>query len=412
MNYNFPVHRIYDEKKLVICSQEPENLIRNLERYNFEVQYILYCNGMRGRITRPVLYPETLMDQFPNSRVLLDENVEEAREYLERLSGGKTELMTIRDFCGRYPDRPFACTKDNLYIELHGDVYQCPCILDRPAICNIEEDDALEKLSAFSLDACVCKRGYAVRAEEPLRIRKVSLEFGGPCQLSCVYCYEMPKVASKKRIISLNKLDRFLSGLSFERMCVAGGEVMIQDDVLSYLETFHKKHPEVILELKMNGFSDRSELAARLFRKVTVSFCAFSEKTVNLVAGPVVPLEIAKDFCRKLSANPDIKLEVKLVLTPLVVPDAADFLSWGLEIGADEISFTKAMLFGSNRDDSWSGSAFYGLNRAYWGKIFMKSGLKFREILLANIDRIREKRLVRMGQYTDVLLQVKDIMLR
>lgn len=324
------------------------------------------------------------------------------------------KIILISSLAQTCPDIPFECTTKNLFIDVLGDVYPCPKpkVKERQIITNISNPNCIEDLVSFQPEPCVCRRGYSVRACEPLVIKRVAVEFGGICSGACTYCYQRHTMQNSgvKRSdgYDYDALERFLDGLTISELCVAGGEVLAQSKTIEFLKRYKAKHPQIKFVLKTNGYSKQVDLPGSLFERVAISLNGFHQNTVSTIMGENVSIETIKEFCSQCVKKCEYT-QIKYLLSPLTINDFPDFIDWAIGLKPQEISVTKAMLFGEEKNGSFSGSSFKGLNRAYWDDVIFRISRKTIKKIKAYDTEVLKNIDFRFGLGADKLLEIEDL---
>lgn len=403
MVQTLPCRRRFDEKIVAICSKYPSSFAALLKKYNIHISYVIGIGGMVEKPNHPIILNEMILENYRDIKIYVDGNDKEIEEEKDFFIKENIEFLEIEKLEKKYPNIMRECTSDNLYISMSGDVYQCPKMIERLPITSIKRRTCIKDLVDFIPEACSCKRGYITKSKAPLIVNKISIEFGGLCNAACIYCYQTYNKKRTAQEYTFAQLDDFLNQITFNEIVVAGGEVMCQKETLEYLECLKAKRPNIKISLKTNGFSDDYQKAIELFDDILVSINCFSEKNLRLIMGSTVRLQSMKNFCEKICSDNDTKISIKYLLTPISLMDIPDFLKWASELRFEEIAFTKAMLFGVDTVNSWTGSSFYNLNNIYWAPIFERNRKVIREIIdSCGIDC--DKLNLRMEQGTKELL--------
>lgn len=397
---SIPNHRIFDERDRVLCSKNPDFVAKILASHNFPVHYCLLTGEMNSFPIMPLITEETLVKKFSDSLLLLDGDCGFSQSKRQELQQRGIEILDLSSLEQSYPHVPIQCASNNLYIDDSGAIYPCPRMIDREPIALIWENDCVDKLRNYDPGFCSCKRGFAVRSREPLSIQNISIEFGGACPGRCVYCYELTKRPQRAHY-PFHQLKRFLESVEFRGITVAGGEVMIQPETLSFVEQLKDLFPQVSFGLKTNGHSENPEIANSLFDNILVSINAFSDSALRLIMGDHVRLDTIVSFCEAIAAESPDKLSLKFLLTPMSLGDLSRFLLWAVKLNPAEISVTKAMVFGDESNRCRTGSSFYGLNRAYWDDIIARAAKDASEALRQADEKNTR---IRFGQGVDKLL--------
>lgn len=407
---------IYDEGYTVLCSNNTKKILKEFDNVGYVIDFNLAFLNIEQSIELPTVTPTLLKNKYKNSKIIYDETlpIETQKALHKEFEGTNISLIPLGHIKETCPNIPCECTTINLSIDALGDIYPCPKpkVKVRQKISNIKMNDCIEHLVNYIPDGCQCKKGYMIKAKNPLNVKRVAIEFGGQCSSACVYCYQRHTFKrdgnEKGNNYNYEALEKFLDALTIKEICVAGGEVLAQNNTLDFLVYYKRKRPEIRYYLKTNGFSEKYELLGDIFEDVSVSLNGFSQPIVSTIMSPNINIETVKSFCQKAKDKCGYT-HLKFLLSPLNITDVPAFLDWAIDLQPDEISFTKAMVFKNDADGAFSGSSFKGINMAYWKEIFDRVTKKSNEIIRNKDKEIVSKIKMRYGMGADRLLRLQGI---
>ncbi len=408
----FDEQYLNDKNYLVLCSNRAEQYHQYFAEVGYVIDAALVCDGINVTSELPMVTLQFILDRHRNAVILLDDklNQEIQNAVKTAIKGTSITLKRITSLIKECPNNPRECSTINMSIDAFGDVYPCPKARakDRQKITNIFEKDSIQQLINFKPEFCICKNGYLKAARNPTCVKRIALEFGGRCSAYCTYCYQKFAYRCREkemgaRADAFEALERFLDGVDMQELCVAGGEVLAQEQSMDFLRRYKKKRPNIKFILKTNGFSTDKSVLGELFEEVTVSMNGFEQSSVSTIMGSKVNVEVIKAFCEEAVKNCSFT-QIKFLLSPLCVNDFPAFLDWAIDIAPQEISVTKAMVYDTGVDNSFSGSSFKGLNNAYWNEILVRISAQARRVVAKKAPQLIDKIKFRFGLGTAELL--------
>ncbi len=389
-----PFTREYNENPIVLYSAYISDVSEKLKLSGNYVSYALIIDEDSSS-QFPLVTVDYIKSKMPSAIILLDERCDcvKAKKLLDKAGLRWNYVSDFND--EKVADKKVNCVLDSLFIDCVGDVYPCsriPCSRMasddvKLAITNVSNIDAVQQYLNFAYYDCACKRGRLSVQRSPVEIENLSIEFGGSCNADCVYCYQ--KHVKKGGKFDYNGLKNFVYALNVKRITVAGGEVLAQRQTKDCINEI-KRNTSAKFSLKTNGFSRDIDECVKTYDEITVSLNSFSKQSTQLIMGNGVNIDVIKTFCEKVSKK--VKLNVKFLLSPLSLGDLPDFIEWVITLGANEVSITKAMVFGNDTPFDYSGSALYGLNKAYWDEIICRINKRLDFIIKNNYERFLQCR--------------------
>jgi len=408
----------YDEGYMVLCSQNPDDLIKYFDNIGYVIDFVLHIEEFGVSEELPWLTPAIICKKYPKAKLLVDDALPQSvQQKIHKIfDATDINIIPISSLTETCPDTPCECTTLNLSIDALGDIYPCPKpkVKKRQIISNISNENCLTELKNFVPEPCVCKKGFLIPARDPFTVKRVAIEFGGLCSSACTYCYQRHTFkkdgVNKGDNYNYSALEKFLDGLTISEICVAGGEVLAQNNTIEFLKHYKAKHPEIKFVLKTNGYSTQFDLlGTNLFERVAISMNGFNQNTVSTIMSENIRIETVKEFCRQCVRKCEYT-QIKFLLSPISINDFPEFIDWAIGLKPQEISVTKAMVFGSGKDGSFSGSSFKGINHAYWDDMILRISQRSIKSIQRYSPELLKTISFRFGLGTGKLLKIEELL--
>lgn len=273
------------------------------------------------------------------------------------------------------------CHFTRLFVTHRGDVFPC-CLTWGSAemkIGSIRDDDLLEKIKNFSQD-CHChnfdlRKGHC---GETIDIEEINIELSLECQGQCALCC----VNSPEWVGSFDLYDplmRLVALLKPRRILVQGGEVLIQEKSLQWLEALKRQYPLIEISCVTNGNVAISMIPRieRIFDELKVSFLAFEPETYKRITGLDMKRAIA--FVERLARRKRVRLLLKYLVTPLGMHEAGLFLEWAIALNPAYAFFEDAQTRRYINVET---------SDRFWDKISQRTGESIRSVLIAHKQKL------------------------
>lgn len=292
--------------------------------------------------------------------------------------------------------KPFPCHLYMLYINEKGEVYPCPRAKQDNLIGLVTEYNILEKVLYYQPVRCscsICEIRPANIRESQRGIINTNLEIGGECNGACVYCFQKTLSTFRKPFLYYKELYRFYEQLNnLKYTTIFGGEVTVQKRTMKFISELRDKHHNVV-NLVTNGMipPERYDTVCRNFDSFQVTFNGFSKTSMYYIAK--LDYHVTKSFCEYVSNKADKILDVKFLLSPLVINDLIEFLEWSLTLNVSHIMVYYAIIPSDNYEQTGNRevSSLECLEPRYWDEIISRVSCDFENFFLKNINEIKRR---------------------
>lgn len=276
------------------------------------------------------------------------------------------------------------CHYKKLFISTEGDIYPCCQRILHTKIGNINDENIFETIESKVIE-CECSMFKSVpqKSNDKISLNYLNLELSLLCQAYCLVCYtHSPYWKGKYDLYS--RLEMLIDKYTPKTIIVQGGEILVQQKSLEWIESIKTKYPEIDFQIVTNCCVDveKTTIIEKLFETMTVSFMGFQPETYKSVMG----LEIDKTLkiLDKLFKNNIVNIRLKFVETPSSLHESHLFLEWALTQNPSKIYMHDSDVFKRvNTQVEWAFD--------YWKVLYEKTGVKIRKVLLKNKDKIASK---------------------
>ncbi|HNX82409.1 MAG TPA: SPASM domain-containing protein [Candidatus Omnitrophota bacterium] len=282
---------------------------------------------------------------------------------------------------GRVSPRERACHCTQLFVTHHGEVFPC-CLrwaVPDMKIGHINDPDLLDRIKEYSR-SCNCEKFNLRKAypHEDIAIQELTIELSLQCQGQCALC--CVRAPEWKGSFDLyDSLMKLILLLKPRRILVQGGEVLIQEKSLQWLEAVKRDYSPVEISCVTNGNVPVSMIprVEQIFDELKVSFLAFEPETYERIT--CLDLRNAVAFVENLSRRKRMRLLLKYLVTPLGIHEAGLFLEWAIAVCPEYIFLEDAQT-----------TAYINLETQdrFWNKISSRTGQRVKSVLRANKERL------------------------
>lgn len=289
----------------------------------------------------------------------------------------------------------FPCHLYMLFLNEKGEIYPCPRTPVNNLIGYISDPDIVERIIDYVPQECECAIGSLREAnseEKSEGIVNFNMEIGGECNGSCVFCFQKTLSTFRKHFPFYKDLEAFLIRLkSSKTATIFGGEVTVQPETLRLISMM-KKEIGTSVTIVTNGAIPHNNYASLcdIIDGFQVSFYGFNMESVRMISK--LNLKQIKDFCEYLSEH-NRRLDVKFVLSPLVIHELQPFLEWSLSLNVSHVMVYYAIL--PSEDYERTGrrdvSSFDNLVPEYWTPIIKRVSNEVKSFFIKNKKQIQEK---------------------
>ncbi len=293
------------------------------------------------------------------------------------------------------------CHYHRLFVRHDGNIFPCCRLigLESHKIAHLSDPDILEKFQAYDIGQCAClgwrfRKASASDWDAP-RLGAANFEMSLNCQSQCAMCIVRSPFYSREAreypAANFEALTRLASILKLPVIAIQGGEVLIQEETMAFLETFRRDNPDVHLGLITNGNLPlaKAEVVARIFNSAMVSFYGFTDTTYNTVTR--MNLSRTKDFSLRLLELMPGQVKLKLLSTPASFQEIPSFLQWAFAqkapdayvVDAESLSYVRydpALV----RDLDFAKARQAPISDIYWHAMFSRSIDATKKVLLAH----------------------------
>lgn len=271
-----------------------------------------------------------------------------------------------------------ACHLKELFIRENGDIFPCcrSAYSDNMKIGHINDKNLLEELISYN-KKCNCSQINLVpgtKADMDYAMFNVELSYH--CQATCsMCCVDAPGHKTPYNEAYYTKIGELIKELRPKSLWVQGGEILIQEKSMQWLESLKKENPELSISLITNGNNTKEiERTKKLFDRVWVSIVGFQSETYRNIMG--LDINKTKDFCETLIQSNEIKnIGLKYLLTPTNIQDLPLFIDWAISVNPNTIII----------QDSFLEKYIQFSSDEYWEKTFLKTKKEFTKIIKKRI---------------------------
>ena len=284
-----------------------------------------------------------------------------------------------------------------LFLNEKGEIYPCPRTPMNNLIGHISEPDILKRIIEYVPHKCECTIGHLREAdckEKRMGIVNFNMEIGGECNGSCVFCFQKTLSTFRKHFPFYRELESFLFRLKHAKTAtIFGGEVTIQPETLHLISKINIENGTKVT-IVTNGAIPHAKYNSlcKIIDGFQVSFYGFTKESVRMISE--LNLKQIMDFCEYLSAH-NKQLDVKFVLSPLVIHELLPFLEWSLSLNVNHVMVYYAIL--PSEDYERTGrrdvSSFDNLVPEYWSPIIKRISREVKSFFVRNKNQIQEKRI-------------------
>jgi len=269
--------------------------------------------------------------------------------------------------------RPCHC--DGMFIREDGFLFPC-CRLrgnEKLRIGHLSDADLYEKIKDY--DSICSRLKFKLRkigADEKLCINYVNIEFSLLCQAQCAMCcVEAPGKGDP--YLYYDELAKLIRNLNPMGLTVQGGEVMIQEDTMSFLKSIKSTNPNIKISLISNACYDLSkiDMIEEVFDFMYVSMVGFQSETYKRIMG--LDINKTKRFIDALIDRGKVGIGLKYLVTPLNVHEAGLFLDWAIQRKPTEISIADSNIDQYINYKSWDN---------FWNKIIKRTSFEVKKELM------------------------------
>lgn len=289
----------------------------------------------------------------------------------------------------------FPCHLYMLYLNEKGEIFPCPRTPINNLIGHVYDSNILQRIIDYVPQKCectICALREATQEEKLNGIVNLNLEIGGECNGACFFCFQKTLSTFRKHYPYYQALETFFGGLShLKTATIFGGEVTVQAETLrliSLLNNMNGAKVTIVTNGDIQG--GQYESLCKIIDNFQVSFYGFSTESVQLIS--MLDLNHVLAFCEYVSNN-NRQLDVKFVLSPLVVHELLPFLEWSLSLNVQHVMLYYAIL--PTEDYESTGrrdvSSFENLNPEYWEPVLTRLSIAVRKFFSVNNMRIKEK---------------------
>lgn len=221
-----------------------------------------------------------------------------------------------------FEDHPNYSVKEPklLYIDRYGNIYPDCKTYKTPILCHITDSNAAE---------IVNKHAFGSSAIGIFNM--ITIEVSSMCNARCFYCFQSDAHRNEKYEY-YDYLLPFLDKVTAYWVFFSGGEILIQDDAMSFIRKYRSINPNTWIHLKTNGHAGAYEAAfvEEVCDSIMVSFNGFSSTSYKTIMG--IDLDKTKSFCESIKSGGKTNLGVKLLNSPITVAETPEFLEWALSL--------------------------------------------------------------------------------
>lgn len=292
--------------------------------------------------------------------------------------------------CNSYP-----CHLYMLFLNEKGELFPCPRAPQNNIIGYVYEPDIYQRIINYSPNDCkcsICNIRSANSIEKKNSVVNINIEIGGECNGACVYCFQKTLSTFRKHFPFFAQLKLMLGEFSsLKTATIFGGEVTIQPETLDLI-SFVKHKFGTKVTIVTNGFISKNQYSSlcNIIENFQVSLYGFSNMSVRLITK--MDFNVIRSFCEYVSERQH-PLDLKFVLSPVVVHELLPFLEWSLSLNVNHVMIYYAIL--PTEDYEKTGrrdvSSFANLVSDYWNPIFERLSIEVKAFFVNNQTLIQEK---------------------
>ena len=282
-----------------------------------------------------------------------------------------------------------------LYLNEKGEIFPCPRAPMNNLIGHVYDLDILQRIIDYVPQKCecsICALREANKEEKLNGIVNLNLEIGGECNGACFFCFQKTLSTFRKHYPYFRELETFFLGLShLKTATIFGGEVTVQAETLRLISLLcNMNGTKVTIVTNGDIQCGQYESLCKMIDNFQVSFYGFSPESVQLISR--LDLIRIRAFCEYLSNN-NRQLDVKFVLSPIVIHELLPFLEWSLSLNVKHVMIYYAIL--PTEDYESTGrrdvSSFENLNPEYWNPLLIRLSVAVKKFFVVNNMRIKER---------------------
>lgn len=289
----------------------------------------------------------------------------------------------------------YPCHLYMLFVNEKGEIFPCPRAPKNNFIGYVYEPKIYQRIINYRPNSCkcsICNIRSANSMEKKNGVVNINIEIGGECNGACVYCFQKTLSSFRKHFPFFAQLKQMLAEItSLKTATIFGGEVTIQPETLDLI-SFVKNNFGTKVTIVTNGFISHSQygLLCNTIENFQVSLYGFSDVSVRLISK--MNFNVIRSFCEFVSAKQH-PLDVKFVLSPMVIHELLPFLEWSLSLNVNHIMIYYAIL--PTEDYEKTGrrdvSSFANLVSDYWNPIIERLSIEVKAFFVKNQALIRGK---------------------
>lgn len=254
----------------------------------------------------------------------------------------------------------YVTDSESIYIDSYGDIFR-GCKPNRgKVIATLEDDNVIEIVynAVFSKPSNV-------------KLNIVTVELALKCQSNCFYCFQNTDDRMKPYGF-YEKLESFLNGIDMSWLFFLGGEILVQEESMRFIERIRTVKKNVWFHLKTNGNADIElcQFVSENFDSINVSFNGFTENTYNTIMG--LSLRKTKYFCEQVIKMGKTNVCTKFLLSPAVAFELPEFVKWSLEKKVKSIIIQCVKNHDVTNGEIVITSMFKPDENTYWNQLFAR----------------------------------------
>jgi len=274
-------------------------------------------------------------------------------------------------------DKP--CHLKGLFIRENGDLFPCcrSAFSDEMIIGNLNDKNLFKKLIDFN-KTCSCSGINLVQGtKDDIDYDMFNLELSYLCQATCsMCCVDAPNHPTPYNETFYSKIENLIKELKPKNILVQGGEILVQEDSMRWLESLKTNYPKLTISIITNGnYIKALDKVKKTFDSVCVSIVGFQSETYKNIMG--LDIEKTKSFCENIAKCTEINhLALKYLLTPTNVQDLPLFIDWAMSINPNNIII---------QDSCLEQYIILNTNDKYWEKTFLRTKKEFTKVIKKRI---------------------------
>lgn len=273
-----------------------------------------------------------------------------------------------------------ACHLKELFIRENGDIFPCcrSAYSDNMKIGHIDDKNLLEKLISYNKECNCSQINLVPGTKADMDYAMFNVELSYHCQATCsMCCVDAPGHKIPYNEVYYTKIGELIKELRPKGLWVQGGEILIQEKSMQWLESLKKQNPELSISLITNGNNTKEiERTEKLFDRVWVSIVGFQSETYKNIMG--LNIEKTKEFCETLIKSNEVEnIGLKYLLTPTNIQDLPLFIDWAMSVNPNIIMI----------QDSVLEQYIKFTNDEYWEKTFLRTQKEFTKVIKKRITQ-------------------------